>query len=927
VSKLGRIPKCIICISLIWSSAYGQVNSNEKKSAIANTYIDILHNEYVDIDSADYLFSSASDIYLELKDTFMHAYCLHGLTNVSAARGDKINSYLMLDSLSSFQKFVKPEKGDKYFSMMLSIKEYYDRLGFYEKSRIILSNLVDRIDSVKNVQLKVNVITTVAENYIIQRDYKRAKEILTSSLKQNIPNFSKSTICLLLSEIELFKKNMRLSLDYIQEGINYISGESSNTFYKKRRLFLLLKKINILIELREFENCKNTFDVLERCNFENSSKYHTGYLLAKGKYLNELGEYEIASALADSVLRYALKTSKENTNQFNEEIIKSKILLSDINRVQGYYDRSLNFLLDALCVYNISSFDEIDIDAHYINTVNTILNKVLQIYLNIFNRNGNVSSVDILHVYNILLSINKNSNLKYDSYSFDENVASKNLDLHNEVIEFCILNKFISSAFSYMEESKSNLLYEDLLNNIHRNKSKVNSTLIYNEASSELKIRMIRGKLNQNLSDEYAYDLSMALAQEEYKLNVIKDKIAKSSTHFHKLKYDNSLIKINSISSNLDDKTLYVEYYVSNECLYAAVIGKNSFEIKNCGSLSFLFEELTNSVPHFENSSYEDPILKEISNSIYVYLLKWLDSYSHELSNIIIVPDDILNNLPFELLVDNDGNYLIDKYNIQYQYSGKLWKMLMEKEPKACEYDLVGFAYSSENPNYISERACSNLTDASLLCSDREIDGIKNIFKDKNVSTTFTGQDDLFEKANNTRILHLATHSCLDSQDYSQSKIYLNESHLTYADLQLKDINAELAVLSSCESGYGKIIKGEGAMSIAKAFFHAGCKSALVSLWPVDDCSTSDIMKYFYEGLKDGQAKDVALRNAKLKYRKTAHPSRQHPYYWAGFVLFGDASPMWSKKNNKYFWLGALGFSMMLLGGAYLYKRNVRSAA
>ena len=82
-------------------------------------------------------------------------------------------------------------------------------------------------------------------------------------------------------------------------------------------------------------------------------------------------------------------------------------------------------------------------------------------------------------------------------------------------------------------------------------------------------------------------------------------------------------------------------------------------------------------------------------------------------------------------------------------------------------------------------------------------------------------------------------------------------------------------------------------MSLSKSFFHAGAKSAIVSLWPVDDCATSAIMKYFYKYLNLGERKDQALRNAKIEYRTSVDSDHNHPYYWAGFIVIGDCSPVW----------------------------------
>ena len=97
------------------------------------------------------------------------------------------------------------------------------------------------------------------------------------------------------------------------------------------------------------------------------------------------------------------------------------------------------------------------------------------------------------------------------------------------------------------------------------------------------------------------------------------------------------------------------------------------------------------------------------------------------------------------------------------------------------------------------------------------------------------------------------------------------------------DLNADLVVLSACETGYGKFNQGEGVMSLARSFMYAGTPSLVVSLWQVNDQSTAIIMQLFYEKLEKGMPKDIALRQAKLEYLKNAERMRGRYHH---FLLF-----------------------------------------
>jgi CHAT domain-containing protein len=101
-------------------------------------------------------------------------------------------------------------------------------------------------------------------------------------------------------------------------------------------------------------------------------------------------------------------------------------------------------------------------------------------------------------------------------------------------------------------------------------------------------------------------------------------------------------------------------------------------------------------------------------------------------------------------------------------------------------------------------------------------------------------------------------------------------------------MNADLVTLSACSTGLGKLVTGEGMLGLTRAFFYAGARNVTVSLWNVNDFSTSALMKAFYENLNRGLSKRAALRQAKLTLLRGKQAVWQHPYYWAAFVLVGE---------------------------------------
>ncbi|MEZ4940920.1 MAG: CHAT domain-containing tetratricopeptide repeat protein [Saprospiraceae bacterium] len=139
-------------------------------------------------------------------------------------------------------------------------------------------------------------------------------------------------------------------------------------------------------------------------------------------------------------------------------------------------------------------------------------------------------------------------------------------------------------------------------------------------------------------------------------------------------------------------------------------------------------------------------------------------------------------------------------------------------------------------------------------------------------------------------------------------------------------LNADLVLLSACQTGLGKIAPGEGTLSLSRAFQAAGCPATVMSLWEVRDDATAELMQLFLENIRQGQDKDEALTNAKRSYLQTSGDA--FPYYWAGFVLTGKAAPVqlhggWWKR--PVFWLlvlGVLAVAVFLFRSKFFKKIN-----
>jgi CHAT domain-containing protein len=323
------------------------------------------------------------------------------------------------------------------------------------------------------------------------------------------------------------------------------------------------------------------------------------------------------------------------------------------------------------------------------------------------------------------------------------------------------------------------------------------------------------------------------------------------------------------------------------------------------------------------------------SHALYEFLLKnSLLDLPKDVNSLMIIPDGKLTYFPFELLLPEKPKkdavisysssampYLFNNYNISYGFSATVVNLTHQKTKQSNTGAPAIFAPSFSNEYIAENRSCQEDNLSYLQCNTTEGERIKSLIS----GDIFTGDLASIQKfrqvASNSSILHLATHACVDEENADGNKIFFTDTYLTNEDLNTVGVNADLVVLSACDTGLGKLIKGEGLMSLSRGFLCAGAASTVMSLWSVDDCATSDLMVNFYKELKDGKDKSTALKNAKLNYLAQADKLHQHPYFWAPFVLSGNVNPIESIASTSSFLYFGLGAVFLLLLAFFGYQR------
>ncbi|MCP4441288.1 MAG: CHAT domain-containing protein [Aureispira sp.] len=517
-------------------------------------------------------------------------------------------------------------------------------------------------------------------------------------------------------------------------------------------------------------------------------------------------------------------------------------------------------------------------------------------------------------------------------------------------------NAYAAIAFSYAEQNKSMLLADATRGQAARTMGDLPDSLINNE----LKLQKELSTLNKKIAETNEETESAILEKERIELRLqvnefkqlLKDKYPK----YHQLKYEDITPTAIDIQDNLKEGEVMIEYFVADSAVYVFSLSQETI---NWIALDIEKVTLDSQVAKLHRSLSDYKFITDKPDAaydLYTQTAYWFYKNVLEpifeqndiatMQHLIVVADGELGNLPFEVfLTEQSPNqpsyvslpYLIKKYKVSYNYSAALMKATHTTVASNNNGEILGIAaqYDKDVEN-LSKTRLPYLRNfrkflRPLPNAQKEVEGIKQYIKGTFLSGIEATERNFKKEAGKYAILHLAMHGLLNkytpilsSLAFTEDGDSLEDNFLQAWEISKLKLNAELVVLSACETGYGRFEQGEGILSIARSFIYAGVPSLVVSLWSVNDASTSNIMQRFYSNLAQGSDKASALQEAKLTYIKNTKGVAAHPAFWSPFIQIGNHKTVsLTPKSNTNLWLYAIiGSLILLLGGGILVKRN-----
>ena len=837
-------------------------------------------------------------------DTYSANPTAEGLPNLAKADND-------------FWKNSKPKTKNELLAIVVlnCNKAYYENqfgktnqaISTYEKAWQIYQK-----NTLSNYDITEYCLKPLGNLYTIMGDYDNAENTIKqyyfiANAEKNQPQ--KIATILNLSNVYQNSGRMNEAIDLLEKTIKTekLSNSQKGTLWNNLGNNYFIGAQNNLLNPDIHRKAKNAFQMsiklLEK--EKNQDEVLSNAYRNLTKIYNQKQDYNLANATFEKARKLFFQTSNKTQRNIAKFYYENASLLFG----QDKYSEASTILYTVFTTLIPNYSSQKNILPHPNSLyAETILLDALDLQADIFAEQNQPKKA--LEAYGLSFQIEDlfTNLLVYENSKIINQIRIRNrtekcLSIYNFLYKKENNISYIERAFQLSDRTKSGVLKSSLLNK--------------RTASREEKLHLdqMQNWTNKIVKEQQKGDLA--------DVSKINEAIKKQNELMLSLKKIRSKNQVNS-AENIDLKSLYsklekdkaimVEYFSGFEKMYCFTLSNKLINMQTYDGSALLIVKIHQFLRYFSDANAIINDIKgynEFGYILYEYL-KLPTNLTYQ--NLIIIPDGLLNFLPFEALITKPStttnfaqmHYLLNDFRIAYNNSAGFY--------------LNGKTVSIDKKSVLGIFPVFEKTAYELTFSKAEMQSIKSNFNGNffdNKTATF---DNFKMNAPNYSILHLSTHaSSGDTETPASIKFYDRE--ILYSELYNLDINPDLVVLSACETGIGKLYKSEGAMSVARGFQFAGAQNLLFSLWKVNDYTTSVFMDYFYKNIKNDQSYYEANASAKLDFlkSKTISNTKKSPYYWSAFVYYGTIETAEPQKNYYTFI-----FALFIAIGLFLVFKRFR---
>jgi len=813
-----------------------------------------------------------------------------------------------------------------YFSGLALFK-----LGYTYEALAYFQNTIKLYDRFSTFDFRAeDLYSNTAICYLDIADYDNAIIYLNKSINSESENHTKLDKIQwigLKAKAYQYKGKLDLAETYYEEAFKLLNGLTVNE--SNIELQLNDDWSSFLIATNRFKEAEAT---LRRVETMNPIKVDLiNYYQNKGSYFLHLNDLERS-------IDYFSKATEEAIALYSEkhyEVSDSYLKVADaFYGLESYEDalRSYTSATNAICLVG----SEINHDSEIPDVNNILIHKLaLQAQFQkaiIYSKQGN---------YELSKTMSR-SVLEILDYMLTKQIVAfgSRIDFVNHIrtyvaqlIKIALDNGDDQYAFELSQKGHGLLLDMHIKNEKAKTKLIRDTSYLAKELSFKKELRSIESGIvntSTNKSNELRRKRlqdSLFSVRNNYNL-FLKELYNKYPQIYDQYKSESSSIDDLKLELNQHNDAL-IEYFIADTVLYSFVICNNVLKVYQKEIGPDFYDAVKAFRLHtslINLDSYIDYI--EIASELFDFLLRdiLIENLS-QVNSLVIVPDDILYTISFDALLTDKPiskeinrydrlSYLAKDYSISYHYSSLLLKGIGSSG---------GNGLSSFAPSF-SEETMKAASLEKLINNIDEVLLIDQIYKGEVYLDSLATKGQFQSDIKDINIAHLATHaSCNDSLPM-ESRIFFSDQSISTYEIYNLPHNLDLVVLSACETGKGQIQRGEGVMSLARAFIASGAQSVITSLWNVNDNATISLMQTFYQYLSEGQSIQSSLHQSKKEYiTNTTSIMDAHPYYWSGFILIGD-DVIFTSNYRYWIWI-AFGFIVLMIIVFYYLNINRRKKA
>lgn len=626
--------------------------------------------------------------------------------------------------------------------------------------------------------------------------------------------------------------------------------------------------------------------------------------------------YAIMGELNTALTYYekALAIYESTHGKKHPDIASTYNLIGKLKVTQGKFDEGLAIYQQAL-IANVGNFDSTDINQNPDGTtfyngnqlLYSIMYKAQALEGRYFGKTLKQKDLDgaILNLQNCDQLIDRlrqqttNESDKITLGAIANEVYADGARIAHELSEVAFRGRqrYRELSFYFAEKSKAAVLLDAISDTHAKSFAGIPDELLEEERGLKSALALVNQKLAQKPSEDEEKYLRETVFHLNQSYQAFIKNLEKEYPEYFNLKYNSTSPSIAQVQELLPENTAILSYFIDDynnrNQLYSYIITKKKFRIQSKRIPADYNKYLTG----YRNSIYflDQHAFIETSRRLSQLLIPKLP---RRINDLVVLPAGRMSVIPFEALLTgnvkdedtrySDLPYLVKKYSMRYEFSTSL---ILQKQ-----INKIGFIQSAILCAPITFPEKDNLTE--LPGTANEVSALNELFSKKKITCEVLMNHEASESAIKTKplqsyqLVHFATHGIVDENSPELSRIFLqNDSEAEDGSLFSGEIynlrlNASLVTLSACQTGLGKISKGEGVIGLSRALVYAGAKNIIVSFWSVADESTAQLMTDFYTLLLESTSANFSatLRQAKLNQMTGKYSA---PYYWAPFILIG----------------------------------------